>query len=276
LRQHSLKRGWPAVAVLLVWALAFGLGADASVVETRKAFVQEVGKDVARVGVKKVYVPDFTGSGGGETALGRFFAATFAQMLGKSGEGIVVVKRADAHRSLHKSGRTDRDLATGEVLAKFVSDFGADGILWGTVSVNQDLVTTDVVMRDPSGKELFRRRYEEKLDGELRADYEAGQSGSDFYYAGLDGVSPPRCLYCPIPGPAGRGSARREGDVVLSILVTVQGKADQMSVVQSLDPAYDRAVVDEVRMWRFEPAEDAEGKLVPVRVPVQITFKTSR
>lgn len=64
--------------------------------------------------------------------------------------------------------------------------------------------------------------------------------------------------------------------MVLSILVTVQGKADQMSVVQSLDPAYDRAVVDEVRMWRFEPAEDAEGKLVPVRVPVQITFKTSR
>jgi hypothetical protein len=28
-----------------------------------------------------------------------------------------------------------------------------------------------------------------------------------------------------------------------------------------------------VRTWRFEAAKDSDGKFVPVRVPVQITFK---
>jgi hypothetical protein len=135
------------------------------------------------------------------------------------------------------------------VLAKLVSDIGADGILWGKVSVNQNVATIDLVMRDPLGKELAQRRYEEKLDGELRADLEASQSGSIFYYAGLDGVSPPKCLYCPVPEwPLGQGSPGREGDVVLSILVTLEGKADQMRVAQTLDPVFDRAALECVRL----------------------------
>jgi hypothetical protein len=55
---------------------------------------------------------------------------------------------------------------------------GAGAILWGKVSVNQNVVTINLVMRTPSGKELAQRRYEENLNGELRADLEASQSGS--------------------------------------------------------------------------------------------------
>jgi TonB family protein len=142
----------------------------------------------------------------------------------------------------------------------------------GQALVNQDVATIDLVMRDPSGKQLLERSYKEGLSGGLRADFEASQLGSDFYYAGLDGVSPPKCVSCPIP-PSPGGQVRHEGVVVLSILVTVEGKADQMRVVQTLDPVYDRAVLEAVRSWRFWQAKDANGKVVPVRVPVQIAFK---
>jgi TonB family protein len=260
--------------VLLACVLAVATAAIGDVVAERRAFALVLTKDVARSRVKKVYVPDFTDGSGGRSVLGRFFAATFAEMLGKDAPpGLVVVSRVQVHRYLSKSGRTDQDLGRAEVLAKLVSDLGPEAILWGKVLVNQDMATIDLVMRDPSGKKLFQRSYEEKLDGGLQADFDASQLGSDFYYAGLDGVSPPKCVYCPIPPwPVGQGS-RREGNVVLSILVTVEGKADQLRVVQSLDPVYDRATLEGVGSWRFWPAKDANGKSVPVRVPVQITFK---
>ncbi len=105
-------------------------------------------------------------------------------------------------------------------------------------------------------------------------DFEAGQSGADFYFAGLDGVTLPKCLYCPIPFyPVGQGSPSVEGDVVLSVLVTVEGKPDQIRLVQKLGPALDRAAIERVQSWRFEPSKDPDGKFVPVRVPVQVTFK---
>jgi TonB family protein len=260
--------------VLLTCVLAFAQEANANVVDARRAFVQELAKDVTRSKVKKVYVLDFTNESGRFSILGRFFAATFAGMLGEDATGFVVLDRVQVRRSLSKTGRTDQELAGPDVLAKLVSDIGADGILWGKVSVNQSVATIDLVMRDPSGKDLTQSRYEEKLDGELRADLEASQSGSVFYYAGLDGVSSPKCLYCPVPEwPLGQGSPGRDGDVVLSILVTLEGNADQMRIAQTLDPVFDRAALECVRSWRFEPAKDAEGKPVPVRLPVQITFK---
>src|ERR1700730_17628885 len=260
--------------MLLACVLAFAQEANATVVDARRAFVQEPAKDVTRSKVHRVYVADFTDESGRFSNLGRFFAATLAGMLGEDAMGFVVVDRVQVRRNVSKSGRTDQELAGSDVLAKLVSDIGADGILWGKVSVNQNVATINLVMRDPLGKELAQRRYEEKLDGELRADLEASQSGSIFYYAALDGVSPPKCLYCPAPEwPLGQGSPGREGDVVLSILVTLEGKADQMRVAQTLDPVFDRAALECVRSWRFEPAKDAEDKLVPVRLPVQVTFK---
>ena len=81
-------------------------------------------------------------------------------------------------------------------------------------------------------------------------------------------------MSCPSPPyPLGQGSPAREGRVVLTVLITVEGTADQVRLAESLEPAFDRAAVEGVRSWRFAPARDPDGKLVPVRVPVEITFK---
>ena len=129
-------------------------------------------------------------------------------------------------------------------------------------------------MRDPLGKELFRNQYEKKLDPGLKDDFETGQAGADFYFAALDGVTVPKCLYCPAPHyPVGQGSRSLEGDVVLSVLVTLEGKADQIRVVQKLGSTFDRAAIEDVQSWRLEPSKDADGNFVPVRLPVQVTFK---
>jgi TonB family protein len=206
--------------------------------------------------------------------LGQYFAASFATLLNNKARSFAVVNRVDAHRYLNKSAQTDHDLSTPDILAKFVSDFGTDAILSGSISVNEGVATIDFVGREASGKELFRSQYEEKLNPILREDSESGQSDAGFYFAGLDGVTPPKCLHCPIPEyPIGQGHPRLEGDVVISVLVTVEGKPEQIRLIQALGPDLDHAAIEGVRTWRFGPSKDADGKFVPVRVPVKITFK---
>jgi len=271
---HRARLPRVRAVVSLACLLLLGRAANADIVAERRGFVQNLADDITRLGVKKVYVPDFTDGSGRPFILGRFFGGTFSEMLGESTKGFAVLNRVEAHRYLSKSGRTDQDLTAPDVLAKLVSDMGAEAILWGKVSVNQDVATIDMAIRDPSGKQLSQERYVEKLNSGLRADLDASPSGSVFYYAGLDGIALPKCLYCPVPDwPVGQGSPSREGDVVLSILVTLEGRADQMRVAETLNPVFDRAALECVRSWRFVPAKDADGKSVPVRIPVQVTFK---
>jgi TonB family protein len=263
----------PQTFVLLVGLLALVRPANANDVADRRNFAQSLSKQVVRSGIKKVYVADFTDGSGNQFILGSFFAGTFSAMLEES-SGFTVVSRINAHRYLNSSGQADQDIATPGVLAKLVSAMGPDAILCGKVAVNQGIATIDVAMRDVAGKDLFQAQYVERLNSELLADFDAIQAGSMFHYVGVDGVSFPKCSYCPAPEwPVGQGSPSREGNVILAVLVTLDGKADQMSVLQTLNPVFDRAALECVRTWRFEPAKDADGNSVPVRLPVQVTFK---
>jgi TonB family protein len=260
--------------VVLACVLAFARTARPDDLEKRKAFALQLIRNIERSGLHKIYLPDFTDTSGRQIILGRFFAGTFSTLLDDNPRDFAVIRRNSVHRYLAKSGWADHNLSTADVFAKLASEFSPDAIVWGSVSVNQDVATIDLIVRDPLGKELFRNRYEEKLNTDLRDDFEVGQSGADFYFAGLDGVTVPKCLYCPIPHyPVGQGSRSLEGDVVLSVLVTLEGKPDQIRVVQKLGPDFDRAAIEDVRSWRFEPSKDADGNFVPVRLPVQVTFK---
>jgi TonB family protein len=244
------------------------------VVTARKTFVRELDKDILQARVKKIYVSDFTDESGKFSFLGRFFAATFAQLLDEGAMGFTVIDRAQVRRSLSNAGQADRQPADPDALAKVISDMDADAIVSGTIALNGNAATLNVVMRTPSGKDLAKLSYNENLNSVLRADLEASQSGSIFYTAGLDGVSLPNCVQCPAPDwPTGQGSPGRDGNVVLSILVTTAGNAAQMRVAESLDPVFDKAAFECVRSWVFEPAQDADGNPVPVRLPVQVTFK---
>jgi TonB family protein len=274
MRTSSLKDPIHARVLVFLGAilLVAGLAQADEVSDKRKAAAQKLATDIARSAVHRVYAPDLTDASGRETILWRFFAATFSELLSDNANNFAVVKRVDAHRYLARSGQTDRDLSTAEVLAKFAYDLGTDGILWGKVSLNQDLLTIDFILRDPQGRELLRRQCEEKVDPSLRDGLKASQS--DFYFAGLDGVTIPKCLYCPIPEfPTGQGSPRVEGKVILEVLITAVGKADEIRVVQKLDPNTDRSAMKTVETWRFATAKDPDGKLVPVRMPVEVTFK---
>lgn len=87
------------------------------------------------------------------------------------------------------------------------------------------------------------------------------------------GVSAPACVYCPPPLYTweARG-AGYQGTVTLLIVVTVEGRATNISVVKGPGLGLEGASIEAVKKWRFRPAKDAEGIPVSARVPIQVTF----
>lgn len=66
-----------------------------------------------------------------------------------------------------------------------------------------------------------------------------------------------------------------EGDVLLSILIGVDGRPMDVQVIGrsgSQDPAFDRAAIEAARQWRFEPAMRG-GEAVPSTVHLPVEFR---
>jgi TonB family protein len=91
--------------------------------------------------------------------------------------------------------------------------------------------------------------------------------------AGRNGVSAPKCVYCP---PAEyTNKARKDklaGTVTLMIIVTADGTVRDISVRKGLGDGLDESAVKTVRKWEFKPAVDRDGNPVPVKVAVQVSF----
>lgn len=72
----------------------------------------------------------------------------------------------------------------------------------------------------------------------------------------------------PADGPKGKFS----GTTVIAMLVGTDGKPEQVHVVKSLGPEFDKAAVAAVEQYRFRPALQ-HGKPAPVKVDVEVSFR---
>jgi protein TonB len=91
-------------------------------------------------------------------------------------------------------------------------------------------------------------------------------------YRIANGVTAPKGTY--LPDPSFTEQARKQklqGVVVLQIVVTREGKVDDVKVVRGLDPGLDQSAVDTVRQWRFNPGTK-DGQPVNVQITVETNF----
>jgi TonB family protein len=108
----------------------------------------------------------------------------------------------------------------------------------------------------------------------------AGSTGGDglstngLAKAGVDGTSIPSCVYCPNPEYTDKArAAKLSGGVVLRIVVTAEGNAENITVVRNLGLGLDEKAVEAVQKWRFKPASGPDGNPVATVVPVEVTFR---
>jgi TonB family protein len=91
---------------------------------------------------------------------------------------------------------------------------------------------------------------------------------------GPGGVTVPACLYCPSPNYTQEARAAKfNGTVVLEVVVTADGRAENISVVRKAGYGLDESAVETVRTWQFRPAKGPDGTPVATLVPIEVTFR---
>ena len=71
------------------------------------------------------------------------------------------------------------------------------------------------------------------------------------------GLTPPICAYCPEPQYTERArEAKAQGRVVLRVLVSADGRASQIQLLEGVGMGLDDRAVESVRGWKFTPARD--------------------
>jgi TonB family protein len=87
------------------------------------------------------------------------------------------------------------------------------------------------------------------------------------------GITPPRVQSKVEPGYTEEArTAKTQGTVVLSVIITPQGRAEAIRVVKSLDPGLDRKAIDAINGWSFEPGT-RNGKPVRVAATIEVNFR---
>jgi TonB family protein len=243
-----------------------------------KHAAEHLASELQRMSLHRVYVQDFLDLNGERTPTGVFFAAAFSESLSKDARNISVISRADAHKFLDQSGWTDKDLSVSDVFAKFTSEFNPDAILHGSVSLRDGKYYFEFTVQDLTGKELFRFPYQEEANDTnmpwLYLPPTHNPSGRIYYFAGLDGISLPKMVFAPNPSYSPK--ARQDtvsGIVVLSAIVTPEGRTDQISVLRKLHPDLDANSVATLKTWRLIPCKTPDGTPIPVRVDFEVSFR---
>jgi TonB family protein len=101
--------------------------------------------------------------------------------------------------------------------------------------------------------------------------YGGGIGGGAYRVGG--GVTRPREIFRVEPEYTDEARKNRlQGAVMLQVVIGVDGKIHDVSVLRSLGMGLDERAMEAARQWRFEPGTK-DGKPVAVVVPMEITFR---
>jgi len=107
------------------------------------------------------------------------------------------------------------------------------------------------------------------------APSQAASSEDSAVYKVGGGVKPPRAIITSGPKfteeEKKNDQAKYKGTVVLSMIVTTEGKPKDIKVTKSLGPGLDKKAIEAVKTWKFDPATK-DGKPVMVQIMVEVNF----
>lgn len=118
---------------------------------------------------------------------------------------------------------------------------------------------------------------DERLAGGTAATTNSGTGNSalnGIARPGVNGVTVPRCTYCPSPSFSEEARvAKVQGTVVLQVVVTADGRAENISVMRKAGYGLDQKAIEAVKTWQFKPAVGPDGVAVATLVPIEVTFR---
>jgi len=239
----------------------------------------------------KVLVMDFfCSSPGNSSRLGTLLADRFSESLTAYSAGLNILDRKILKDYLTQNWTTLEDLRSHNVCLRIGRQLGATGVILGTLYEENGQISltvhlegfgrvakeadsfqvTDERARFPVTEEMHAMLFEPGPNYARKADDIPEEPG--VFKSGL-GAGVPRCASCPSPGYSDAARAAKfQGTVLLSIVVTAEGKATSIYVLKGAPFGLTAKFIEAVQDWRFEPALK-DGHPVPVRVQIETTFR---
>ena len=233
----------------------------------------------------------FRGSPGTSSALGTLLADRFSASLGNFSKNFTVVDREVLKEYFKREWTTSEDLQGREACLYLGREMGATGVVVGSIELENNLIAMRIHLEGfgppKRGEDIFQQ-FDEV--GRIAATEEVKallfQKGPNYFHApqdipeepgvlrgGTDGAGLPTCVRCPDPGyTPGSRSAKFQGSVKLSVVVTENGKAASIYVLKGAPFGLTTQAIETVRGWEFKPGQK-DGKPVAVRIPVEFTFR---
>jgi TonB family protein len=278
-RKHEI---W-SVLGLALFVTALPLKAHAQAPPKPPASLQTMAQDLeqelsSRKNLK-VVVLDFGAPDKRWLPFGEYLADQFAAELAKVPTTLMLIDRsqlAPTLKALHLTTEAQLDNVNNQTIAKGIAAecviAGSYGDFEGYLGIT---LTTDCLQgARVSATEINRKiPFSPEMAARFGAPLESLRPAGGVPDAGTAGLSFPRCTYCPQPGYTNEAViAKYQGTAVLTVVITAEGRASDIRIVQDLKYGLARNAVAAVSKWRFTPAHDPEGNAVSARQKVEVTF----
>ena len=174
---------------------------------------------------------------------------------------------------------TSEDL-TSEMVKRLGSVWGVDAIVTGAVQNAPEHYTLSVSVRRVTDNTIAATEsiaipHSRVLDLLSSEGFGLPNTiqGTAPARAGVNGVTVPICLYCPIPGYSQQArDAKYQGTVILSVIISPDGRASNVAVVKDPGLGLAEKAIEAVSEWKFKPASK-DGNSVSTVVPIEVTFR---
>lgn len=269
-----------AVLFAIVWALCSGALAHAQMAGNPDPALMELAGRLAEPlmndGLKRVAVFDLHGPQKESHPAGRWLADQLSMALQMKSPSLEVIDRTKVE-SLAMEDEQDPSQA-GKKLVKAGHALGADVVITGSYAamgqrLGITLLTTNLTH---SGKLYPSIRGSTPLSDEIRSlsSEKIPSFEGETLEAGIGGISSPKCVYCPYPEYSDQARrAHYQGNVLLEVVVTKEGRAERIVVTNSPGLGLDEKSIRAVKKWKFEPAKDLDDNPVATKVPIEVTFR---
>ncbi|HEV3253412.1 MAG TPA: TonB family protein [Candidatus Acidoferrales bacterium] len=230
--------------------------------------------------VVDLYTPQYPG-----LPFGAWLADQFSAALAKTGHELHVVDRLSLKAALDAQHLSPKDEVQPKNAIALAKSLGANTLILGTFGAAEKGIGITLVgyripqsaapNSNPSMISMIRGKLDltAEIVSHLDVPFDSLRPKDGVYISGYGGVSVPSCVKCPIPSGMhapdvdlpGMLRAHPHGATVwLRFVVTAEGHATHISVVDQVGYGFDEQYVKAAESWEFQPAVDADNKPVPV------------
>jgi TonB family protein len=261
-----------AIAECALLALVICLG-PGPILAARKpdlgALNQKLAGDIVKAKLRSVIVVDFQDAQDKPCTLGWYVADELSENWLAEKQKFRVLGRSEL-----KDTKVEPTDLGAEMLKRLGSVWGVDAIVTGAVETSPENYIVSATVRRAADNTTIASESIAVPHSHILDLLKPLPDPSSLSRAGVNGVSVPMCITCPVPGYSDRARAvKAQGTIVLDVLVSADGRAEIIAIRKGLGFGLTQVAIEAVSEWHFKPATTKEGEPVPVIVPVEVTLR---